>query len=372
LYIPINIAKADATVNSNATISGVVAGVYVPITIHNIESGVVFDVNVTNVQSGVVFNVNITGTPTVNIQTSGGANIVIDKLTQGAYTERQSVLANNGTTATMASQCLYYKRGKFFPRGCRGFIRSIEIYCDNTDSASHTFTIKISPMPGMGPVATFTLSVAGGSSAAWRVVTVGRFWNYDSLFIWVSSDSDSYGRLGFDTDAPSDYYYSTDEVSWTFGNYRFWFRVNMTGETVGDLPVSGTVNTVEIPTLSSQLKGENVTVPTGTETTVVSTVGAGFCDMILCVVSAATYSAVTEFRVYCDGIMALSFQPATLYLLGFTASTPSVSLLKYTADGTCCFLITKRFSFTRLFAVKAYNGSGAQSVTCYAYPSLIT
>jgi hypothetical protein len=320
----------------------------------------------------VTLNVSITGTPTVNIQTSDGANIVIDKLTQGAYTERQSILANNGATASMATGNYTTKKGKFFPRGARGFIRYIDIYCDNTDIASHTLTVKLSPMPGMGPVAVFTLSVAAGSSAAWRTIWVNRFWNYDSLFIWVISDSDSYGNIGIDTGSPYDLYGSTDEVSWSFSTYRLWVRVGFSGETVGDLPVSGTVNTVEVPTLSSQLKGENVTVPAGTETTVVSTVGAGFCDMILCVVFAATYSAVTEFRVYCDGKMALSYQPATLYSLGFAASTPGISLLKYTADGTCCFLITKRFSFTRLFEVKAYNGSGAQSVTCYAYPSLIT
>jgi hypothetical protein len=200
----------------------------------------------------VTLNVNITGTPTINVQTSGGANIVIDKLTQGAYTERQSTLANNGTTPTMVYLNLTNKRGKFFPRGCRGFISSIEIYCANADTAAHTFTIKIAPMPGMGPVATYTLSVAGGSSANWRSVTVNRFWNYDSLFIWVYSDSDGYGMLGYDTGTPYDYYVSTDEVSWGFFSCRFWFRVNFSGQTIGDLPVSGTLNTVEIPPVTSK------------------------------------------------------------------------------------------------------------------------
>jgi hypothetical protein len=371
LYIPINIAKADATVNSNATISGVVAGVYIPITIHNIESGVVFDVNVTNVQSGVVFNVNITGTPTVNIQTSGGANIVIDKLTQGAYTERQSTLANNGATATMASQCLYYKRGKFFPRGCRGFIRSIEIYCDNAGSASHTFTIKISPMPGMGPIATFTLSVPAYSGAAWRAVTVGRFWNYDSLFIWVSSDDDAYGRLGFDTDAPSDYYQSTDEVSWVPYGYRFWFRVNMAGETVGDLPVSGTVNTIAIPSVSAIMKMGGVSIPVGVETSVVKVNGCGECDMMICEVAAASYSHQTYFFVYCDGQHALTLSPIDLYLWGFTASSPGFSLLKYTTNGDCYFAVTKKLCFRRSLEVTAKNQYAGQTVTVSVFPSLV-
>jgi hypothetical protein len=200
----------------------------------------------------VTLNVNITGTPTINVQTSGGANIVIDKLTQGAYTERQSTLSNNGATATMVDSNLTNKRGKFFPRGCRGFINSIEIYCYNGDSVSHTFTVKLSPMPGMGPVATYTLTVSAYGGSAWRTVPVKRFWNYDSLFIWVSCDTDSYAMLGYDSETPYDYYLSTDEVTWTFGNYRYWFRVNFSGETVGDLPVSGTLNTVEIPPVTSK------------------------------------------------------------------------------------------------------------------------
>jgi hypothetical protein len=275
LYIPINIAKADAVVNSNAIISGVVAGVYVPITIHSVDTGVVFDINITNVQSGVVFNVNITGTPTINVQTSGGANIVIDQLTQSAYTERQSTLANNGNTPTMVAYNLSAKRGKLFPRGCRGFIKTVEIYCDNADSVSHTFTLKLSPMPSMGPFATFTLSVAADSSAAWRTINVKRFWNYDSLFIWVSCDSDSYGQLAYDTGAPYDYYLSTDEVTWTPASYRYWFRVNMTGETVGDLPVSGTLNVIEVPSVASKYDSGIVSVPNNTLTALCTVYGAG-------------------------------------------------------------------------------------------------
>jgi len=281
LYIPVNIAKATATVDTNAVISGVVAGVYVPITIHSVEAGVVFDVNISNVAEGVVVNVNVTGTPTVNIQTSSGANIVIDKLTQDAYTERQSTLANNGDTPAMAAYNLTNKRGKFFPRGCRGFIRHIRIYCDNTDTVAHTFTIKVSPMPGMGPLITKTLSVAAGSSAAWRSVTVNMFWNYDSMFIWVASDSDSYGRLGYDTGAPYDYYVSTDEVTWTFGSYRYWFQVSLSGETVGDIPVSGTVNTIEVPSVSSVIDSGAKRVNGNTTVSLISISGSGVIEGLM-------------------------------------------------------------------------------------------
>jgi hypothetical protein len=272
----------------------------------------------------------------------------------------------------MSTYNLTYKRGKFFPRGCRGFINTIEIYCDNSDSASHTFTIKLSPMPGMGPVATFTLSVSGGASATWRSVTVKMFWNYDSLFIWVSSDSDSYGQLAFDVGTPSDFYSSSDEVTWTWSTYRWWFRANFTGETVGDLPVSGTVNTIGIPSVSSQSESLSTTIPGTTEKTLLTFSGAGECDTVYFYVAAATDSHLLKLRVYCDGNLAYEASPNIVNLRGFTASTPNISLLKYADNGICAVLLTKVFKFRRELRIAAYAPtSNSQGCLAWALPSLI-
>jgi hypothetical protein len=227
-------------------------------------------------------------------------------------------------------------------------------------------------MPGMAPIFSGSISLAASSSSDWRSITINRFWNYDSMFIYVLGDSSSYPRVVYDTGSPADYYYSSDEVIWYFTAYRFWFRAVLSGETVGDLPVSGTVNTVDVPTVSSQLKSGNISISAGVETTVVSVKGAGFCDMIMCAVIAATSAEETDFRVYCDGNLAFAYKPSELNTNGFTASTPGVSLLKYAANGYCCFVITKRFSFRRLLELKAYNGLAGQTVSCNVYPSLIT
>jgi hypothetical protein len=334
--LQINIASITSGVVFNVAQSGTwtinvqtATGVKLNINIASIDSGVVFSVaqsgswtinaaqsgswTVNAAQSGS-WTINVTGSVTVtsgtvNVQTSGGANIVVDKLTQGAYTERQSTLANNGATATMVDSNLTNKRGKFFPRGCRGFINSIEIYCYNGDSVSHTFTVKLSPMPGMGPVATFTLYVAAYSSAAWRAISVKKFWNYDSLFIWVSSDSDSYAMLGYDSGTPYDYYVSTDEVTWTFDNYRYWFRVNFSGETVGDLPVSGTVNTIAIPNLVSRIDSGLINVPAG-GTYYKEVNGAG--SLLVAYFRYYTSASTTVLRpsILCDGVEVLPMSGA--------------------------------------------------------------
>jgi len=377
LYIPINIAQATATVNTNANISGVVAGVYVPITIHSVDAGVVFDINITNVQSGVVFNVNITGTPTINVRTSGGANIVIDMLTQGAYTERQSTLANNGATATMTGSNSTYRRGKYFPRGCRGYINYVDIYCNNADSASHTFTVYFAVAPGMGPVFSVTISVGGSSGADWRTATVRRFWNYDSMFVYVRCDSDLYGNVGYDNGTPYDGYYSSDEVTWIIGNVRYWIRVSVTGETVGDLPVSGTVNTVEVPASSSKSSIDLTSVPAGGSVTLIDYYGCGTCVLI----GFYSDSPYVYPWIQCDDVDALvslggfSLQPGTLNNFMLPVGTgPGVALTKYdTTTNKYGLVITVPLQFRRHFKLQAFNADtgNAHNARCDVVFNLI-
>jgi hypothetical protein len=369
--VNVNITNTSLNVNvTNSTLTVTVSGTAnVNVTNSSLTVTVSGTVNVNVTNSSLT--VTISGTPTINVQTSGGANIVVDKLTQGAYTERQSTLANNGATASMIAGNYTTKKGKFFPRGCRGFIRYIEIYCNNSDTVSHTLTVKASPMPGLGAVFTATISVSAGSSADWRSVWVNKPWNYDSLFIWVMSDSDSYGNVGVDTGTPYDYYYSTDEASWYFSTYRLWVRVSLSGETVGDLPVSGTVNTIQIPAVSSGVSSGNVSIPVNVETSVLTARGVGECDLLMCIVVANTGAQNTAFKIYCDGNLVGSFDPYGLYGAGFTASSPGISLLKYTADGYCSFIITKKLYFRRILEVKAIHPTVSQTVVAYAYTNMI-
>jgi hypothetical protein len=372
--INVNITNCNVTLNVNITnsslnvnVTNTSLSVYVTNSTLTVTVSGTVNVNVTN----STLTVTISGTPTVNIQTSGGANIVIDKLTQGAYTERRSDIYNHGATATMVANNYTYKRGKFFPRGCRGFLQRVWIYCDNTDTVAHTLTVKFSPAPGMGAVYTVSASVAAGSSAAWRYIDVKKFWNYDSMFIWASFDINAYGRLGYDTGTPYDYYYSTDEATWTPDNYRYWIYVTISGETVGDLPVSGTVNTIGVPALSSKYAVSSAYVPQNTETTVLTVKGAGECDMIICRAHTNTYSHVTEFRIYCDEILAFQDTPDNLNTFGFTSSSPGISLLRFTANGDCIFVITKRFGFRNALRIAAYNAAGAAAVSVSVFANLI-
>jgi hypothetical protein len=301
----VNVTNSTLTVTGSVNITNASLDVNVTNSSLTVTVSGTVNVNVTNSS----LTVTISGTPTINVQTSGGANIVIDKLTVGAYTEDRRTLSNNGATATMIAPGTGYRRGKFFPRGTRGFINYLEIYCDNSDTVAHTLYVYISPMPGMAPLFSFSLSVSAGASADWRSVNVREFWNYDSMFVYVLGDSASYPRVGSDTGTPIDYYYSSDEITWVPAGGRYWFRVYLTGETVGDLPVSGTVNTIEVP-VESVASSSTQTPAAGTfvECFTISTPGENVALTIRC---SASYGQV---RVTCDGNVLNFFGNAYLYL----------------------------------------------------------
>ncbi|MEM2568215.1 MAG: hypothetical protein QXH20_07090 [Candidatus Bathyarchaeia archaeon] len=299
--VTLNIAITGSTINVPVTTA---AGQHVDV---DIVSSVT--INVAIQSCPVTLNVNIASQSVdINIKTSSGANIVIDKLTQGAYTERRSVLENNGTTPTMMNWNKTYARGKFFPRGCRGFIRFVNVYCDNLDSSPHVLTVHLTVAPGMGDVYSATLTLDAGSPAAWYSVTLLKMWQYDSLFVWIESDSDAYGRIGYDTGTPHDAYYSANRIEWDTDSRRFWINVTITGETVGDLPVSGTVNAVQVPNLSSFISSGTAGygVQPGQSRTIAHVIGAGVCHRLLLWAS----DDALNFHIYADGVK--------LYLLPIT------------------------------------------------------
>jgi len=350
----INIQSVSEGVTFNVNITGSTATLDV-----NISSAVTLDVNITG--SDVTLNVNIASSSVaINIKTETGANIVIDKLVESAYTEERHVLANNGDTPIMLAPGTSYRRGKYFPRGCRGFIHQIEVYCDNQDSIDRKLYIYVAPQPGMAPIISETLYVPASSSPAWRYTAVNKYWNYDSLFIWVLSETSSDPRVGYDEGAPPDYYDSTDGASWFPASRRLWIRLNMTAQTVGDLPVTGTLNTIEVPVGATGATSGLVSVEPNSSATLL-TIDEPGCNLHL---QCFTNNFSMRFYIECDGVKLRSgsgdyFSPADLHAWGYTASTPGVSLLLYNATegNDNVFTVTLPFKWKRKLVISVYNPS---------------
>jgi hypothetical protein len=391
----INISSISSGVTFNVNITG---STTLNINISSITSGVVFNVaqsgswtvnvsntsfnvNVTNSSltvtvSGTV-NVNVTnssltvtisGTPTINVQTSSGANIIIDKLTQGAYTENRCTLSNNGATASWEAPSGNERRGKFFPRGCRGFLKSVDVYCKNpSPTTSGAITVYISPHPAMGPVASSSISLGVSAAEDWRSVTFNRMWNYDSMFVFaVCSGSAVYG---YDAGTPYDGYASSDAgASWSADNCRRWFRLSLTGETVGDLPVSGTINTIEVPNASTRLSSGAVSVPSGSETSLLTVAGSGKlieARISLNVSTPPSSSVYYNMYIYCDG--SLAYQTSNLFITQSETATSGRSAIGefVQAGGITYMNVRVPLEFRRSIELRVYQTSGSTATPCY-------
>jgi len=296
----------------------------------------------------------------------------------GSVLERRDLIWNDDNIADGTVPDDFYTeeiyKGKFFTRGCRGMIEQLQIYCIRT--AAGTLTLRYSPHPCLGPVRTVT--VTPGAAWAWVDVDIERMWDYDSLFIWVHECSADVS-WAYDAVLPYDghvYYVlgiPPEDLgrTWEDMAIRPFIRAVYSGETPGDVPVSGIINNIPLPSVSTLVAEASKSVPEDEATVIVDVHGAGYCDYIEARVFAAVGSESTYIRVYCDGVLSGHWSYGTLNLLGHTTSTPTVSLSTYLVDGLCHMLIHKRFEFLRRLRVDANNAIGPVIVSVSVYPTLL-
>jgi len=295
----------------------------------------------------------------------GGSNA------QDSTLERRSIIWNDddiedGTVPAIFSQAGTFE-GKFYTRGCRGMIEELQLYCigDGVD----TITLRYSPHPCIGPVGEVVITPA--AAWAWQNFVIERMWNYDSLFIWVYECEGNVG-WAYDAEQLYDGHMSLDAgATWANMAIRPFIRAVYTGETPGDVPVSGIVNNIPIPSTAARRAEDMIGVPANTETIIVTQEGAGYCDYIEAVVHPSVDSHLTFIRVYTDGVLAMEEQFSALNLYGHTTSTPTVSLSLIAADGRCCMLIHKRFEFRYILEVRAFNLSNLVLVSVTAHSNVI-
>jgi len=217
---------------------------------------------------------------TTHVRTLAADNIIIDKLTVGAYTARVATLENNGATARWFAPIGNVRRSKLFPRGARGFIRNIDIYCRDKGTAGGKVYVELWVVPYIGPIYAGEITVPAGGAPDWRTWSVEKFWNYDSLLIVCYSSSLDI-QLGYDDGGP-DCFHSTDAgLTWTgHGSDRFWFRADIQGMTAGDVPVSGTLNTIEIPGVTTVPGIVSQEMDGGTSQDIINVSGSGIVEWL--------------------------------------------------------------------------------------------
>ena len=202
---------------------------------------------------------------------------------------------------------------------------------------------------------------------------IDEFWHYDSIFIWVH-ECKAGVDYAYDGRAPPDGYTGVAALSpWTPELRRYYFRMLYTGETAGDVPVSGTLSTVEIPHSSSKFFVASKDVPSGIDwVELLNIKGAGYCEWLWIMVLAAANSHFTQIQIYCDGNLVINNFISDWSDMGFTPTSPSLSLLNYGVAARCDAFFSHRFEFKRQLLVQARNTLGNQTVSADAKPNLIS
>ena len=296
------------------------------------------------------------------------ARPVLGPISKDSRLEWMSRLDNNGAVALGVTATGDDRIGKYFPRGCRGQIDDIEIYCRNTGLAEYTITVYIAPVIGLGPFYTRTITVAIGAAWAWRAAAFDVFWNYDSLFIWIVCE-DATLEVGYDVNPWRDWWESADVgATWTMALRRPWFRVVFQGESPGDVPVSGTVNTVRIPSVSAGMATAALPVISAEWYPVITVSGAGRIEyMIFILTHLAEYTfpaeANVEIGIEADGQVLIQALSLLTWYVDDAENTPTditfpdIDL----TEGAEQYIMHIRipFEFRRLFRVVFRTTGGA-------------
>lgn len=303
----------------------------------------------------------------VYVKTEDRTNILLDLLTQTAYTERRATITNDNGVPTPSAPpsnltATTYK-GKFFPRGCRGYLRGFRVYCKRTGAG--TLTLAFSPQQGMGEIGTVVITPT--SSWDWTGGFLTQFWNYDSMFVWVKACSADVS-FGYDEVLPSDGWSSSDSgVTWTNEVRRYFIRALGYGLTVGDVPVSGTVNNIPIPNASSVVAPGTFEVPTSTVTEVVNAEGVGKLLFLYVRFHFEEVAPTTLIEITVDG--------GTPHIFDYWANLyqePPVKVAQ-AGDTATWFLITLPYEFKRSFRVRVYHEEGnTKNVTVRVVLNLIS
>lgn len=310
-------------------------------------------------------NVAITiaaSTVQLNIKTLGGTNIIIDQLTQAAFTARVASIQNHGAATNWAAYTGVNRAGKFFPRGCRGHLNIVDVRCRDVGAAGGIITVYVAPYIGAGYLYTANIVVPPGGAEAWRTAAFNVMWEYDSLFIWILS-SDANMQIAWDITSPGDWWGSANSgVTWTYIARRPHFYAVLFGETVGDIPVSGTLNVIEIPYTTPALVSGTYTTVNGVEQTLATVNGIGKLVHLLMITNPAAESHLYSWRLVVDGATVFIYQPDWIKAVGFTASTPGISLLSYTANGQTSIQVVLPYGFSRSLVLMGQRAAAGANV----------
>jgi hypothetical protein len=140
----------------------------------------------------------------------------------------------------------------------------------------------------------------------------------------------------------------------------------MVGETVGDVPVCGTVNVVELPNVAARGYSGTQMVSPPYSTVMLTVYGMGVLHHAILVSLPGTGSHLDTYEIYADDALVYSEFHQGLSLDGIGAGTPGISLTLYAENGRCAQVVSFPIPFRRKLEVRCRPDPTAAAHQAYA------
>jgi len=273
--------------------------VTINVNISSVSAGVTFDVNISN--SAVTLNVNITGsTVTLNVSVEGTASVSIDNAT--VYLNVQNAKNTGGAstfdnTANADTLLDNYAGYGIYVRNMYGGLLGIRLKVKELSGTNQTLTVGLAINPLSPSLLDVTINVPANTDGLSQVAYVfSKWWNYDTMFVFIKENNPNvqvYAESGkWGTYAYRHYSRGYNSIDYAVGMF-----IGVRGSSFNTIPVSGTVNTINIPNTASKTESGSTAVSAGATATLATLIGCGRLKSILC--TATTHLAT--FYIYIDG-----------------------------------------------------------------------
>ncbi len=347
-----------------------------------VQSGTI-DANLKNVDPTVTINVKVTNTPvdvniysqstTLNVNVQGTASVSIDNATVYLNVKRD---ISEPAVQTFESFPIDQRdtdldlggagRSFYLHHGARGAIDNIQIYVKNTTGADQTVTVEVGIRQDLPPLFTLTTTVTASETDYVRKTLVfAQLWDYDSIAITVKSASGVY---------------IAGKTAWGHGGYKGgtfqapdyipYVKIVWSGKPAGYLPVSGTVNTIQIPNTSAAQEAVDIVVPAKSTKTAIKIEGTGRLKYVF----AWMLNPNVFVRILVDDKLIENMNPESLNKLNVIKERTGWRLLHYSASASEYGMdYILELPFRKSLEIRLYNAATSdQTVTVKAVYEVIS
>ena len=385
--LDVKITGSDVTLNVNVTNATIKVDIGSPLDASgNVKTAIVdsvqIDVNIAassvtldvNIKSqAVTLDVNIKAQDvTLNVNVQGTASVSIDNATVYLNVKQDFKLGSGYVFSTFdfaegdVDLDIYtYKWGIFLPRGCRAWIYRITSRFKNVSGVDRTVTFAVSIAPNYPPLYKKEITIpASQTDYAANTWYIQMHWQYESMYVTFKANGDGVYMLGQSNNAGKGGF--RDDL--THGNLPF-ATISFLVKPEGDIPVSGTVNTIQIPNASSCIYSGIVNISPESSHVLCNVEGCGYADG-LSLHFKGVYDTKVQIKISVDGNVILD---ATVYDLSFVMGKIGeggfpISASEYdNANKFFKLHFNHRFEFRKSFKVEILNNDTAGTLTFYGY-----